>query len=71
MVDQPGLERLGEQLGIRGLRHFDEPLDLIMAQLALNDTVDLPLQLLVLQLFAGLADPLAELAGVSEVGIGQ
>ncbi|MNE41587.1 hypothetical protein D3C80_1356670 [compost metagenome] len=71
VVHQPRLERLGEQLGIRRLGQFDQPVDLLMAQLALADTVDAPLQLLVLQQLAGLADPLAELARVSEVGIGQ
>ena len=71
MVHQPRLERFGEQLGVRRLGQFDQPLDLVMVQLPFADDVDTPLQLLVLELLAGLADALAELARVSEVGIGQ
>ena len=71
VVDQPGLEGLGEQLGIRRLGHFDQPLDLIVAQPALADGIDTPLQLLVLELFTGFGDAFAELAGIGEVGIGQ
>ncbi|MNN71177.1 hypothetical protein D3C81_1870910 [compost metagenome] len=58
-------------MGIRRLGQFDQPVDLLMAQLALADTVDTPLQLLVLELLAGFAYALAELGGIGEVGIGE
>lgn len=71
VVHQPRLERFGEQLGVRQLSQFDQALDLIVAQLPLADAVDTPLQLLILELVAGFADALAELARIGEVGIRQ
>ncbi|MNP59822.1 hypothetical protein D3C76_1548490 [compost metagenome] len=71
VIHQPGLERFGEQLGVGCLGQVDQPVDLILAQRPLADAGDAWLQPLVLELFIGLADALAELAWVGEVGIGQ
>jgi len=71
VVHQPGLERFGKQLGIGCLGQIDQPIHLLLVQRTLGDAVDARLQALVFELLVGLADALAELAWVGEIGVGQ